>query len=1057
MKPNSTAAVSFSRVLGLPDAAALGWCISVGLIYVVGHPVLEFSGREAPLIYIVGAIIFLPIILSYAERAAYAPRSGSPYEMARSSGSVPAVFATGWLILGGYICVGGLLTYAVVKRLSVGLKLFFNVKPEAYWLVIAVIGLSYINSVIAFRGGWRRRTILVWAAFLTVVGLLAWSYFNPPPAGTQEVIEREDFRHWLSEMALLAAGLWFIDLILQQREQLKRPNRIVLRALLIVWMTSCLVGSVTTFIVFRYPSIMVTAWMDQLSVGQDRLEMLILLSGIVLCWIGLSRILASSVKLIDAMILDGFLPQWLEHVRAKLRGPFLPLTLFSGAIALVAIKGPVLLVVGAAALTFLWTTVMVMTPYARRSRKDLPTTRKPKLPAHPLFPSLAVGTALFFSFISPRSSLLAALGWLILGTVYFIAYARRGSVAAQRRDFMAGAEEEELPEDVYRVLVNIAEDSTAPSLIKAGAGLTRAQDGELLILRVIHLDENVPRYEIRDMAEWERLRLQRLVQGAGELGVSVQLLTRVAPSTAVGILSTAREQDAGFILLDWPDRSAERDEEAFAERVFEETFRPVGILRGTLPESVTKVLVADAGGPNVSAALEAGQALSGPDDGHVEFLRVVRPSSPATSTSQPEDDTHEEAGLPPGVEERVIEAAKKQETIMAESEGFDILVIGASVDPLLNQAVLSGLPAEIAEARSRLTMVVKRAEGQRQFWMHRVWGMVSNLLPTLNIRQRAEVFVQMRHSARATVDFYAMMCLASAIAMFGLALNSGAVIIGAMLVAPLMSPMVAIAHGIVRGSLVMIRQGVDSTVKGICVAIAVGTSITLIVPDFQPTAEILARTEPSVIDLLVALVSGAAGAYALSRTSVSAALPGVAIAAALVPPLCTVGYGLASSDFTIAGGALLLFVTNLSAIVLASVIIFLLVGFRPMRAGRGRVVTNSILVAILLIITLCIPLGFKTRTAVKTGKLELKLEELIHEAEEKDKFRAENLTIEKHEGAYVISATIYVYKDLPQGYLNKTGQSLAQEVGAPVEIRATVVRATLDETRREPKKEESSP
>jgi uncharacterized hydrophobic protein (TIGR00271 family) len=383
--------------------------------------------------------------------------------------------------------------------------------------------------------------------------------------------------------------------------------------------------------------------------------------------------------------------------------------------------------------------------------------------------------------------------------------------------------------------------------------------------------------------------------------------------------------------------------------------------------------------------------------------------------------------------------------------------MGATVDPLLNQAILSGLPAEIAEARSQLTMVTKGAEERRQFWIHRVWGMMSNLLPTLNVRQRAEVYVQMRRSARANIDFYAMMCLASSIAILGLALNSGAVIIGAMLVAPLMSPMVAIAHGVVRGSLLMIRQGVDSTIKGIFVAIAVATAITIIVPNFQPTAEILARTEPSVIDLLVAIVSGAAGAYALSRTSASAALPGVAIAAALVPPLCTVGYGLGTSDFGIAGGALLLFLTNLSAIVLVSVLIFLLVGFRPKRVGRGHVVVNSILVAILFIMALTIPLGFKTVNAIKMNKLELKLEERIREAEEKDKFRAEDLTIEKHEGAYVVSATIYAYKDLPQGYLNKTGQLLAQEVGAPVEISATVVRAALAETRREPKQKESSP
>lgn len=437
-------------------------------------------------------------------------------------------------------------------------------------------------------------------------------------------------------------------------------------------------------------------------------------------------------------------------------------------------------------------------------------------------------------------------------------------------------------------------------------------------------------------------------------------------------------------------------------------------------------------GPNVAVALEAGQALKGTDGGNVEFLTVVRPSTSAKSSSQPAHDASEEFELPAGVEQRVIEAANVKEAIMAESHTCDILLMGASVDPLLNQAVLSGLPAEIAQARSLPTMVVKRAELHRSFWMQQGWRMVSELLPSLILPERAEVSNEMRRSARANVDFYAMMCLASGIAMLGLALNSGAVIIGAMLVAPLMSPMLAIAHGIVRGSLVMIRQGVDSTVKGTCVAIAVGTGVTLILPAYQPTNEILARTEPSVVDLMVALVSGAAGAYALSRKWVAAALPGVAISAALVPPLCVVGYGVASSRFPIAGGALLLFMTNLSAIVLVSVIVFLLVGFRPMRTEQGRVVTNSVLIATTFIIALSIPLGFQTRSAVQKSKLEVKLTNLIHEAEEKDKFRAENLTIEKHKNAYVIRATIYAYKDLPQGYLKKIGQHLAEKVGVPV-------------------------
>jgi uncharacterized hydrophobic protein (TIGR00271 family) len=955
------------------------------------------------------------------------------------------VFATGWLILGGYICVGGLLTHAIVNRLSLSLKLVFDVNLEVYSLVMAVIGLSYVSSVVALHGSWRRRTILVWSAVLVLLGILTWSYIHHPPV-RQEVPGRQAFRHWLTEVALLAGGLWYIDLVLQHREQFKRPNRTVFRGLLIVWTSATVLASVAALMVLRYPGLQMQNWMGKLSWAENRLELLILLTGILVCWIGLSRVLASGVRLTDAMTRDGFLPQWLEAVRDRLKGPFLPLTFFAAMIALVAIKAPVPPVIGMAALTFLWTTVIVITPHARRSAKDLPRTRRLKLPLHPLLPALAVGTGLFFSWILPRPSLVCACGWLVLGALYFLVYAQRGHVAAQRRDFMMGDEEAGPAEGPYRVLVNIAHDSTAPSVIKAGAGLAMAQNGELLILHVLPLDESAPVYEMRETAEWEWLRLERRLQSARELGVPVRLLTRVAPSPAAGILSTAAEYNARFILLDWPDKSAETDDEAFTESVFQRTSLPVGILRGTVPESVNNVLVADAGGPNVPIAVEIGEAIARAGGGKVELLTIVRPSASAKSTSPSPSDAPEKAELPTDVEQTVIEAANIKEAIMAESDACDILLIGASVDPLLNQAVLGGLPAEIAQARSLPTMVVKRAERHRSFWMQRGWGLLSQLLPTLTVRERAEVFAEMWRSARANVDFYAMMCLASGIAVLGLALNSGAVIIGAMLVAPLMSPMMAIAQGIVLGRLTMIRKGVDSTLKGVGVAIAVGTGITLVIPSSQPTYEILARTEPSVIDLMVALVSGAAGAYAISRKWVAAALPGVAISAALVPPLCVVGYGLASSRFPIAGGALLLFMTNLSAIVLVSVIVFLLVGFRPMRTERARVVTHALLVSIVFIIALSIPLGFKTRRSVRMSKLDVKLDRLIHEAEEKNKLRIEDLSIEEDEGAYVVSATIYAYKELPLNYVKKVGQHLAEELGVPVRISATVVQARLAET-----------
>ena len=114
----------------------------------------------------------------------------------------------------------------------------------------------------------------------------------------------------------------------------------------------------------------------------------------------------------------------------------------------------------------------------------------------------------------------------------------------------------------------------------------------------------------------------------------------------------------------------------------------------------------------------------------------------------------------------------------------------------------------------------------------------------------------------------------------------------------------------------MLRRGASALVRGAALAVLLSAAMTLIntylpILTFQELpVEVLARTHPSPIDLLIALAGGLAAAYALTRANLSAALPGVAIATALMPPLCTVGIGLAFWNMEVAGGAALLFLTN---------------------------------------------------------------------------------------------------------------------------------------------------
>jgi uncharacterized hydrophobic protein (TIGR00271 family) len=246
-----------------------------------------------------------------------------------------------------------------------------------------------------------------------------------------------------------------------------------------------------------------------------------------------------------------------------------------------------------------------------------------------------------------------------------------------------------------------------------------------------------------------------------------------------------------------------------------------------------------------------------------------------------------------------------------------------------------------------------------------------DVLPTLDLHEQIEVYKTIRNGSQPSVDFYLMIALSAAIATFGLLQNSPAVIIGAMLVAPLMSAIFGLGLGVVRGDLRLLRRAASATLRGVLLAIAVAAVLALIIPAATPQPEILSRTHPTLLDLGVALASGAAGAYALCRKDVSASLPGVAIAAALVPPLGTIGIGLALWQGEIASGALLLFATNLVAISAAGGLVFLWLGFRPIpgQLSRARVFQGGMVGTALLLIAVTVPLGVLTAQSVRQAIL----------------------------------------------------------------------------------------
>ena len=186
-------------------------------------------------------------------------------------------------------------------------------------------------------------------------------------------------------------------------------------------------------------------------------------------------------------------------------------------------------------------------------------------------------------------------------------------------------------------------------------------------------------------------------------------------------------------------------------------------------------------------------------------------------------------------------------------------------------------PPRLALYPKAMTETTDTSSGR---WSQRLLGS----FPRLDREGRLELLERIEAGARGDTDFVVMMALAATLASLGLLEDSTAVVIGAMLVAPLMGPLVAAGLALVQGNARLFRTGVGVTSLGLGLGFAISLVVGVLNPGFEPAMEIEARGAPDVLDLGIALASGMAAAYAMGRPKLAVTLAGVAIAAVLASP-----------------------------------------------------------------------------------------------------------------------------------------------------------------------------
>lgn len=222
------------------------------------------------------------------------------------------------------------------------------------------------------------------------------------------------------------------------------------------------------------------------------------------------------------------------------------------------------------------------------------------------------------------------------------------------------------------------------------------------------------------------------------------------------------------------------------------------------------------------------------------------------------------------------------------------------------------------------------------------------------------------------LNYMVLTVSACLIASFGLLSNSAAAIIGAMIIAPLMMPLRGLAFGALQGNALLFRHSLISLIVATGVGIFLSCFLGLIVdlPEFG--SEVLARTQPNLIDLGIAVVAGGMSGFAKTRPKVGDAMAGTAIAVALMPPLCVVGLSLSQGYWQFSWGAFLLYLTNFLGIVLACMLVFIWAGYAKKGKTKRALASTLALTGVLVI-----PLGISFVQLIRQAQLQATLRSIL--------------------------------------------------------------------------------
>ena len=309
-------------------------------------------------------------------------------------------------------------------------------------------------------------------------------------------------------------------------------------------------------------------------------------------------------------------------------------------------------------------------------------------------------------------------------------------------------------------------------------------------------------------------------------------------------------------------------------------------------------------------------------------------------------------------------------------------------------------------------------------------------LLSVSRERKEEISSDIHAGSVPDMRYYILLAISSLIAALGLVTDSPAVVIGAMLISPLMTPIFGISLGLIRGNVTLLRGSLISEFGGVALAIFVSMLLGFLPIPFDVTREMLARTEPTLLDLGVATLAGLAGCMAMIDERISPVLPGIAIATAIVPPLATCGLCIALGAYQGAWGAFLLFFANFLAILIVSFVLFVAAGFvHSWQLGSKMTVLRRLSSALLgfLIVGFLLTqalMGMVENLHTKNGILSV----LENELADEPATTVYNLLFKKNDDSLDILATVRTPRVLPPRKIMELQNKLDERLGMKTQL-----------------------